>query len=164
MIRTHKIIITIVIIQFIAMSYLFIHDSNKYFDLLSNESSETINFINIYPDYHSYDNQIKSGLKSIKDPVKFGLLLSCIRNGKSVPRIEGALLQKEVVAVISTVSKAQYAMQVSFSKSGVGFLGKFYNYYNFETDEVISHNSKSFKSQCLYDWFYSVKSITDSSV
>jgi hypothetical protein len=146
------------------MYFLFNNDSKKYFELLSNESSETISFINIYPDYNSYDNQIKSGLKTIKDPAKFNLLLSCINNGKSVPRIEGELLQKELVAVISTVSKSQYAMQVNFSKSGVGFLGKFYNYYNFETDTVISHNSKSIKSQCLYDWFYSVKSINESSV
>lgn len=164
MTRTHKALIVIVITQFIVMSYLFITDSKNYFDLLANESSETINFINIYPDYHSYNNQVKSGLKTIKDPAKFNLLLSCIKNSTSVPRIEGALLQKEVVAVISTVSKGQYAMQVSFSKTGIGFLGKYYNYYNFETDKVITLNSKSLKSQCLYDWFYSVKSINESSV
>jgi hypothetical protein len=147
------ILFIIVIVQFIFVFLWMSKNDDEFFEQLALQSPKDIEFINVYPDFHSYESQDLSGGYTEKNTAKMAILLQCIQGAKKVPRIEGNILSPEQIVVFKFNNRTQYALQISLSSSGVGFTGKYYNYYDYANCTSIGFATRTLKAECIYDWF-----------
>ncbi len=150
----YKVIFFIIAVLQVFFIFSWMNNNDRdFFKSLHSEKPQDIDFINIYYDFGHYQRQDLFGGYTQTNEVKMSALLGCIQNAKKIPRMEGEAIIPEKVVVIKFRDGGQYAIEITITKSKMGFTGKYYNYYNYSNDISIPSATRVLKAECLYDWF-----------